>query len=309
MKNPIIWLLLGLAGWLGFSRYLQQRSCGCGTLAAVSGAATTTGASAALSTPVAAASSILIADGSQLNVGFKDNLLFATNGYEYKKPLSAKLNTVFQQTADYLKTNPTRAMKITGIYAASEKNTSVYENLGLGRANNVKTIFTGLGVPATQIMTDAYMQPDLSLAKNQVVGGASYSFSTLDVKKPESDTRLLAIEKRIKVAPMVLYFETGKDVLQISDQQRKDFADIQYYVERKSDTKLVVSGHTDNRGAAEKNKTLSKGRADFVQKQLGQSGFNLKQISTSGFGPEKPIASNEEDAGRAKNRRVEISIQ
>jgi OmpA-OmpF porin, OOP family len=307
MKNPIIWLLLGLAGWLGFSRYLQMRSCGCGTLAA--GAATTTGASAALATPVAAASSILIADGSKLNVGFKDNLLFSTNGYEYKQPLSAKLNAVFQQTADYLKGNPTRAMKITGIYANSEKNTSVYENLGLGRANNVKTIFTALGVPATQIMTDAYMQPDLSLANNEVVGGATYSFSTLETKKPEADARLMSIEKRIKVAPMVLYFETGKDVLQISDQQRKDFADIQYYVERKPETKLVVSGHTDNRGAAEKNKLLSKGRADFVQKQLGKSGFDLRQISTTGFGQEKPIAPNEAENGRAKNRRVEISIQ
>jgi OmpA-OmpF porin, OOP family len=307
MKNPIIWLLLGLAGWLGFSRYLQMRSCGCGTLAAA--AATTTGASAALATPVAAASSILIADGSKLNVGFNDNLLFAKNGYEYKQPLSAKLNSVFQQTADYLKATPTRAMKITGVYAASEKNTSVYENLGVGRANNVKTIFTALGVPATQIMTDAYMQPDLSLANNQVVGGATYSFSTLETKKPEADARLMSIEKRIKVAPMVLYFETGKDVLQISDQQRKDFADIQYYVERKPDTKLVVSGHTDNRGAAEKNKLLSKGRADFVQKQLGKSGFDLRQISTTGFGQEKPIAPNEDENGRMKNRRVEISIQ
>jgi outer membrane protein OmpA-like peptidoglycan-associated protein len=158
-------------------------------------------------------------------------------------------------------------------------------------------------------MTDAYLQPDLSLANNQVVGGATYSFSTLETKKPEADARLMAIEKRIKVAPMVLYFETGKDVLQITDQQRKDFADIQYYVERKPETQLVVAGHTDNRGAAEKNKLLSKGRADFVQKQLGASGFNLKQISTTGFGQEKPIASNNDDAGRSKNRRVEISIQ
>jgi OmpA-OmpF porin, OOP family len=306
MKNPIIWLLLGLAGWLGFSRYLQMRSCGCGSVAA---AATTTGASAALATPVAAASSILIADGSKLNVGFKENLTFSTNGYEYKQPLSAKLNSVFQQTADYLKANPTRGLKITGVYAGSEKNTSVYENLGLGRANNVKTIFTALGVPATQISTDAYLQPDLSLANNQVIGGATYSFSTLEAKNAAADERLMAIEKRIKVAPMILYFETGKDVLQITDQQRKDFADIQYYVERKPETKLVVAGHTDNRGAAEKNKLLSKGRADFVQKQLGTSGFDLKQISTTGFGQEKPIAPNGDDAGRAKNRRVEISIQ
>jgi outer membrane protein OmpA-like peptidoglycan-associated protein len=304
MKNPIIWLLLGLVGWLGFSRYLQRRSCGCGSVAA-----TTTGASSALPSPLVAASSILIMDGSKLKEGFNENLTFPTNSYEYKQPLSAELNGVFQKTADYLKANPTRGLKITGIYAASEKNTSVYENLGLGRANNVKTLFTALGVPATQIMTDAYLQPDLSLVNNQVIGGATYSFSALENKKPEADARLMAIEKRIKVAPMVLYFETGKDVLQITDQQRKDFADIQYYAERKPETKLVVAGHTDNRGAAEKNKLLSKGRADFVQKQLGASGFNLKQISTTGFGQEKPIASNDDDTGRSKNRRVEISIQ
>ena len=73
-------------------------------------------------------------------------------------------------------------------------------------------------------------------------------------------------------------------------------------------TKLSVEGHTDNRGAAAYNKRLSQQRATSVMKWLVDHGIAKGRISAQGFGLEKPIDSNDTDAGRQNNRRVEFHI-
>jgi OmpA-OmpF porin, OOP family len=72
--------------------------------------------------------------------------------------------------------------------------------------------------------------------------------------------------------------------------------------------KIGVYGHTDNVGNPESNKTLSRERAKAVQDYLMGKGISKDQIESDGFGSEQPIADNATDAGRAKNRRVEIVL-
>lgn len=73
--------------------------------------------------------------------------------------------------------------------------------------------------------------------------------------------------------------------------------------------KVVVSGHTDITGSADRNKTLSQQRADNVAKFLAEvGGIPKKRIVAEGYGQTKPVASNETPEGRAQNRRVEVLI-
>ncbi|MDD8014487.1 MAG: OmpA family protein [Acidobacteriota bacterium] len=76
----------------------------------------------------------------------------------------------------------------------------------------------------------------------------------------------------------------------------------------KDNPQLAVSieGHTDNTGAADHNKALSRQRAEAVVAALVTQGIDAKRMSAVGWGQEKPVADNRSDAGRAKNRRVEI---
>ena len=74
------------------------------------------------------------------------------------------------------------------------------------------------------------------------------------------------------------------------------------------DAKVTVTGYTDSRGTAEGNKRLSKGRAEAVRAYLVQHGGNPDHITAVGRGEADPIASNDSDAGRSKNRRVEITV-
>jgi len=72
--------------------------------------------------------------------------------------------------------------------------------------------------------------------------------------------------------------------------------------------KVSVEGHTDNRGAAQMNKDLSQARSESVMKHMIDKGVDANRLSATGWGPEKPIASNNTDDGRARNRRVEFHI-
>jgi OOP family OmpA-OmpF porin len=72
--------------------------------------------------------------------------------------------------------------------------------------------------------------------------------------------------------------------------------------------KVGVYGHTDNNGGDEVNIPLSEKRAASVKEYLLRKGLKDAQIETKGFGSSKPVADNGTDAGRSRNRRVEIVL-
>ncbi len=72
--------------------------------------------------------------------------------------------------------------------------------------------------------------------------------------------------------------------------------------------KLEVIGHTDDQGLRSGNILLSNARAETVKAYLAEHGLNSDLISTSGNGPDRPVASNDSAEGRARNRRIEFRI-
>jgi outer membrane protein OmpA-like peptidoglycan-associated protein len=73
--------------------------------------------------------------------------------------------------------------------------------------------------------------------------------------------------------------------------------------------KIRVEGHTDNRGTSELNKRLSDARAAAVVSWLVKRGIDRSHLTSVGFGMDRPIDTNDTDAGRANNRRVEFHIE
>ena len=74
------------------------------------------------------------------------------------------------------------------------------------------------------------------------------------------------------------------------------------------DMRLRIEGHTDNFGGESMNMTLSQARASSVKSFLTDRGVDEKSIKTYYYGEQKPIATNDTEQGRAKNRRVELTI-
>ncbi len=105
-----------------------------------------------------------------------------------------------------------------------------------------------------------------------------------------------------------IYFDTGKaDVKPESDATLKEVAKL---LQGDPKLKLYVVGHTDNVGTLASNMDLSKRRGDAVVKVLATKyEIAAARLSAQGDGPTAPVASNDSEDGRAKNRRVELVKQ
>ena len=74
-----------------------------------------------------------------------------------------------------------------------------------------------------------------------------------------------------------------------------------------ADLKLAITGHTDNQGSADYNQKLSQRRAEAIVAALAASyGIAADRLIAQGMGASSPVASNDNEEGRAKNRRVEL---
>lgn len=74
------------------------------------------------------------------------------------------------------------------------------------------------------------------------------------------------------------------------------------------DTNIVIYGYTDNKGAVDYNLKLSQDRANAVKSYLAKKGLVSTRFTSTGMGIADPIETNDTDAGRSKNRRVEFAI-
>ncbi|HEY9754507.1 MAG TPA: OmpA family protein [Oculatellaceae cyanobacterium] len=74
------------------------------------------------------------------------------------------------------------------------------------------------------------------------------------------------------------------------------------------ETNIQIMGHTDSTGSEDANMRLSQRRAEAVRNALVGNGVNASRMTLIGYGESRPIASNDTEAGRQMNRRVEIRI-
>jgi outer membrane protein OmpA-like peptidoglycan-associated protein len=105
-----------------------------------------------------------------------------------------------------------------------------------------------------------------------------------------------------------IYFDTGSSV--IKPESEAALSQIAKLLAGDAALKVHVVGHTDNVGTLESNMKLSQARAEaVVQALVAKHGIAAARLKASGVGPLAPVASNEAEEGRAKNRRVELVKQ
>jgi OmpA-OmpF porin, OOP family len=113
-------------------------------------------------------------------------------------------------------------------------------------------------------------------------------------------------EGQIKIYDQVKFKTASAEILKESDAILDAVAKI--LTEHPEIKKVRVEGHTDNVGKAEKNKDLSKRRAASVMTALVKRKIDQSRLVSEGIGQDRPIDSNDTDAGRQNNRRVEFHI-
>ncbi len=102
-----------------------------------------------------------------------------------------------------------------------------------------------------------------------------------------------------------IYFDTGKS--KVKPEGYPVIDQIATYLKENPKTRLVVEGHTDNTGNAEKNQILSENRAKSIKAELVKRGVDETRLETKGYGASKPIGDNKTKEGKTQNRRVTIT--
>lgn len=114
----------------------------------------------------------------------------------------------------------------------------------------------------------------------------------------------------VKTGRMVVlnnvFFDTDKYMLKKESTIELD--KIFDFLQLNANVRVEISGHTDNTGAEQHNMELSENRASEVVKYLESKGISKERMTAKGYGDTMPVASNDSEDGRAKNRRTELKI-
>jgi OmpA-OmpF porin, OOP family len=114
------------------------------------------------------------------------------------------------------------------------------------------------------------------------------------------------IIKRVNLAAKNVFFATASDKLLKQSNKRLD--DVVAILNENPTYKVQIDGHTDAQGKDEYNQELSDKRAASVKAYLVSKGIAEGRLSSTGYGETKPVADNTKAAGRAQNRRVEMTL-
>jgi outer membrane protein OmpA-like peptidoglycan-associated protein len=146
------------------------------------------------------------------------------------------------------------------------------------------------------------------------VGGAAGAIigNQMDKKAEELDKELENAEVERVGEGIKITFDGGLlfdfDSAALRDRARTNLREFATRMQDFEDTRILVVGHTDAKGAADYNRDLSERRADAAAAFLMEQGVAADRIVSVGRGETEPVATNETEAGRQKNRRVEVAI-
>ena len=118
-----------------------------------------------------------------------------------------------------------------------------------------------------------------------------------------ADTMRTALAAQGHIA---LYINFDTDRATVRSDGKPVVDEIATLLKQNPSLKLSIEGHTDNSGDARHDLTLSRERADAVVHALVRSGIDNARLQAAGRGASAPVADNQDEAGRAQNRRVEL---
>ncbi|MEW7291946.1 OmpA family protein [Aquimarina sp. 2304DJ70-9] len=228
---------------------------------------------------------------------FKENLEINRNNGNVLIPNS--VNGFSDQIVEYLGKHQDQELVISGYENSSEREKST--NFGISRANFIKEILIEAGVNGDRIVTKPTLEDyNYNNDTGNYIGGIH-----LDFHKPD-ESRLAEIEKG--VANKLLYSKFAQKTFTPDATLANYTLELKNYIEKYPDKTIQIIGHTDNVGEEEANIWYGQERANNVMNYLISQGITKDKIKASSKGESSPIAPNDSDENKAKNRRIEIIV-
>ncbi len=253
-------------------------------------------------------------DGRGQNLNFYDGskALFQSNYDQFlfngdKIDLNSNNEAFLEKLAGWMKKNPERSITITGKYLESEKGISskMYENLGLARAGVAREKLMRLGITEDRIGIDSDM-----IGGDKLAAPLAFAADAAATPDEYADGNERLTKAKFTFTNMTYSdanFEYNSDVFSPGTAFRSYADSVKTFLVENPKKSLHIIGHTDNKGSTNYNLNLGKRRAENTKKYFRSLGVK-STIKTSSRGKAEPIATNSTDAGRQKNRRVNVQI-
>lgn len=192
--------------------------------------------------------------------------------------------------------------------ATGEPLTATAELLSLENGKSVLKTTTNAKTGSFLIVLKANSDYALNVSKE---GYLFHSENFALKQSGESDPFLIEVRlKKLKVDEHVVlnnvFFDVDK--YDLKPESKVEMDKLLAFLEANPKLRIEIGGHTDNTGNPQDNQTLSENRAKSVYNYLVSQGIDPKRLTYKGYGATKPIAPNDSEEGRKKNRRTEYRI-
>ena len=247
---------------------------------------------------------LTLKDGEQVILENYEQFGFSSKAIN---PRLSSNNTEFlDQLASYIKQNDGKNLKITGHYRPSEEGikAGIYDNLGIARAAKIREALVARGVDGDRISLDynkARGEGLLEPISFELAGGPS---------EYNNEGERLA-EMKFTFHDMTFTegnFDFDSDIFKPGSAFVTYADSVKTYLGLNPDQSLTIIGHTDKIGTDAYNDDLGLRRAKAVREYFRTLGVEAK-INIGSKGRREPVAPNDVDANRRKNRRVNVKIE
>lgn len=246
--------------------------------------------------------------GDSLIFGGYEQLAFT--GSNVEPELTASNELFLDSVAVWLTQNPAAGLTLTGSYRVSEEGSTsgFFENLGLARAAAIRQSLVDRGLGEDRIGLDF-----LALTDDELRRPVSFGLTQAAPSVVGNDGKATAPAPAANAFTFTNMNFSGANFDRNSDVFRPNptfevYADsLKTYFNLHPDKSLTITGHTDALSSDAYNLDLGRRRAQAVERYLKQRGVKTR-INIASAGESEPIATNDTEEGRAKNRRVNLSI-
>jgi len=220
----------------------------------------------------------------------------------------------------YMNRNKDIEMITSNRYQKDELGVQSHNDIGSARGNSFKGILSEMGIDPNRIKVTSQSGKELF---NDLFQAKAGSFE-INFKLPDpSDTsyaKVKALEQGLQQSlnkkekpkgfdqSVDIRFQMGRDRLYMNPEIENFVRKLKLHLETNPDQKVYITGHTCDVGSDSFNKILGFNRAGSAMLMLKDHGVNEEQIEFTSMGEEQPAYSNDNEANRNKNRRIEIEI-
>jgi outer membrane protein OmpA-like peptidoglycan-associated protein len=218
---------------------------------------------------------------------------------QFNKNTDSEVLFEFEKYCDSIKLLTVNSgIDVVGQYYADEANSTAFSNLGMARAHKLRDLLVACGVDSTK----------LTLIDQKIDGLFTNNIQVATEISPTQVVDMNSSEVQIVTNHGIseIYFPSNS-TKEIKSETLDNF--LKKTITDAGDKKIYLTGHTDNVGSEEANRSLSINRCIAIKDKMLKLGADPNQVICEGKGSIDPKVNNSTEENRALNRRVEVTIQ